>query len=194
MVQADMDETPKESPGGENNRFGRNFFMNMGLHPFDMALIDEEPVYHGLPNFQVRLVFHHRFHPFTVEVSIVLRSRTLNGKAFSGVQSSELDAGLVRILCNFPAHCIDFFYEVSFRKAADGRIAAHGGDVVHVHGEKEGWVPHAGGGKGGFAAGVTGPHHNDIIDFAPGGHAGNLLKHERWMKNGDPTQPKISEH
>jgi hypothetical protein len=74
MVQTDMDKAPQESAGGEDDRLGGYLIVGMCLYPFDLPFIDDEPVYHGLPYIQVRLIFYHRFHPLAVEVAIALTS------------------------------------------------------------------------------------------------------------------------
>jgi hypothetical protein len=111
----------------------------------------------------------------------------LDRQSLSGIQAPELNTGVIRVLGNLSAQGIDFFDEMPFRKAPDGRIATHGGDMVHVNREEEGWVSHASGGKGSFAAGVTGTHHDYIIDLAVHGHEAGFLKDQPGMKKDDPS-------
>ena len=64
-----------------------------------------------------------------------------------------------------PPEGVNFANQMAFGNAADGRIAAHLGDEVEVHGNERGPEAHTRGGHGGFASGVTGAHNDDVVLF-----------------------------
>ena len=91
---------------------------------------------------------------------------TPDSGAARGVEQAELDADGVGDFAHDAAERVDFADEVALGHAADGRIAAHLGDEVEVHGDERGLEAHARGGHGRFAAGVPGAHHDDIVLFS----------------------------
>jgi hypothetical protein len=61
--------------------------------------------------------------------------------------------------------------------AADSRIAGHVADGVKVYGEYYGFETHAGGGKGGFYAGVPCPDDRDVTGSRYKIHSGLSFQH-----------------
>jgi hypothetical protein len=94
----------------------------------------------------------------------------LDGQTLAGIEAPELDARFIRILGHFTAQGVDFLYQVPFGKPADGRVAAHGRDVVQIDGQEKGGVAHARRSKGCFATCVAGTHNDHVICFIVGGH------------------------
>ena len=114
---------------------------------------------------QAGLGLEHLAHLHAVELLVALGARAPDGGAARGVEQAELDADGVGDLAHDAAQGVDFAHQVALGHAADGRIAAHLRDQVEVHGDERGLQAHARGGHGGFAAGVAGAHHDDIVLF-----------------------------
>ena len=65
-------------------------------------------------------------------------------------------------LAHFAAEGVDLADDLPLGDAADGRIAAHLGDGVGVHGQQDGVQPEPGGGQGRFDAGMAGADDDDV--------------------------------
>ena len=111
------------------------------------------------------LGFEHLAHLDAIELLVALRAGAPDGGAARGIQQAKLDADGIGDFAHDAAERIDFADEVALGHAADGRIAAHLRDEVHVHGDERGFQAHARRGHGCFAAGVTGAHDDHVVLF-----------------------------
>jgi hypothetical protein len=73
-----------------------------------------------------------------------------------------LQPGDVRDATHDSAQGVDFADDLPLRHASDGRITAHGGHGVAVHGQQGGTQAKLGRRHCRFHPGMTGPHHDDI--------------------------------
>jgi hypothetical protein len=146
----------------------------VSLHTANPAVLHKQSIHHGLANVEIGLGFHDLLHPFAIKLHVVLGTRSLHGKPFTGVEAPELDSRGIGILGHLAAHGVDFFDQVPFGKAADSRVAAHGSDVIEIDGQKKGGVTHAGGGQRSLATCVTCSNHDHVIVFVEDRHR----KHE----------------
>jgi hypothetical protein len=110
--------------------------MNVSLYAVNASILNQELIHHGLSHIQVGLGLQDRFHPFSVKVTIILGPGALDGQAFAGVKPPELYARLVRILGHLTAHGVDLLYKMALGQPTNGRVAAHGSNVIQVYGEK----------------------------------------------------------
>jgi len=171
MIEPDVDQAPHKGPGGKDHGPGPESFMDTGLHPVYPAVPHQQPVHHGLADGQPGLGLQHRFHAPSVQVPVILGPGALDRDPLPGVEPPELDAGGVGIFGHLPAQRIDLLHQVALGQPPDGRVAAHGGDVVQVDGQEQGRMPHPRGGQGRLASRVAGPDHDDIICLVKSGHA-----------------------
>ncbi len=104
-------------------------------------------------------------HFYAVELLVALSAGAPDGRTTRGVEQSELNADGVGNFAHDAAERVDFADEMALGDAADGGVAAHLGDEVHVHGDERGLEAHARGSHGGFAASVAGADDNDIVLF-----------------------------
>ncbi len=111
------------------------------------------------------LGFEDLAHFDAVKLLVALGARAPDGGATRGVEEAELDADGVGDFAHDAAERVDLADEVALGYAADGRVAAHLGDEVEVHGDERGLQAHARRGHGGLAAGVTGADYNDVVLF-----------------------------
>ena len=65
-------------------------------------------------------------------------------------------------LAHLAAQGVDLADDLPLGDAADGRVAAHLGDGVGVHGQEHSAQAHAGGRQGGLDAGMAGPDDDHI--------------------------------
>ena len=123
-----------------------------------------------LLDFQVGLRFQHFAHFQPVGLLVALGAGRPHGRAARGVEQPELDADGVGDFAHDAAQGVHFADQVSLGNAADRRIAGHLGNEVDVEGVEGGLQAHAGGGHGGFAAGVSGADDDYIELFGEGKH------------------------
>ena len=117
---------------------------------------------------QSRLRLKHFAHLYAIELLVALRPRTPHGRAARGIEQAELDAYGIGHLAHDAAKSVHLAHQVALGHAADGRVAAHLRNQVHVHGDECGLEPHARRGHGRLAAGMTRAHHNHIVLFGKG--------------------------
>lgn len=91
--------------------------------------------------------------------------------SFGCVEEAELDAGFVDGFGHFAAEGVQLADEVTFAESTDGGVAGHLADGLEVHGEQEGFEADAGGGEGGFDAGVSASDDDDVEVFSGSSHA-----------------------
>ena len=120
----------------------------------------------GLLDFQVGLRFQHFAHLEAVGLLVALGARRPHGWAAGSVEQAELDADCVRDLAHDAAQGVHFADQVSLGNATDGGIAGHLGDEIDVESVEGGLQAQAGCGHGGFATGVSGADHDDIVLFS----------------------------
>jgi hypothetical protein len=96
----------------------------------------------------------------------------LNGYTLSGVEPSELDARMVSGYGHLPSDCINLFDQVALGQPSNGRITAHGSNVVKIDGKDQGGMPHTGCCKCSLASRMTRTNHDYIIFFVEGRHDG----------------------
>jgi hypothetical protein len=119
----------------------------------------------GLADVEAGLAFEDFAHFHAVERFVALRARAPDGGAARGVEEAELDADGIGNLAHDAAQGVNLADEVALGHAADGGVAAHLGDEVHVHGDEGGFEAHARRGHGGLAAGMAGAHHYHVVLF-----------------------------
>ena len=119
----------------------------------------------GLLDVQIGLRLQHLAHLQAVLLLVALRARRPDGRAARGVEQAKLDADRVGDFAHDAAEGVDFADEVSLGDAADGGIAGHLRDEIDVEREERGLQAHARRGHRGFAAGMTGADHNNVVGF-----------------------------
>jgi hypothetical protein len=100
-----------------------------------------------------------------IELLVALRSGTPYRGSARGIQQAELDTNGIGHLAHDAAECVYFANEVTLSHAAHGRIAAHLGNQVHVHGDEGGLEPKACRGHGRLATCVACTDHGHIVLF-----------------------------
>jgi hypothetical protein len=97
---------------------------------------------------------------------IALDSGGTDSRAFSSIEHTELNAGLVGVKSHLSPEGIDFFHEMAFPNASHGRIARHLGDFVDINGQHHHIASHPGGCKGGFTTGMAPTNDNNVTFHA----------------------------
>jgi hypothetical protein len=95
--------------------------------------------------------------------AVALGARTPHGWTLASVQHAKLDHAFIGNDPGVSAKCIYFPDDLAFGYTAHGRIAAHLGDRLHIHGDKKDSGTQVGGSSGGFTTGMSGAYNDDII-------------------------------
>ena len=114
---------------------------------------------------QIGLRLEDLAHLQAVGLLIALGARGPDGWAARRIQEAELDADCIRDFSHDSAEGVDFADQVALGDSADCWIARHLGDQVDVERVEGGLQPHAGGGHGGFASGMSGADHDYVELF-----------------------------
>jgi hypothetical protein len=100
-------------------------------------------------------------HP--VQVAVGLAARRAHGRALGGVEGSPLDAGQVGSMGHRPAQRVDLLDQVALADAADGRVAAHCPDRLHIVGQQQGARAAACRRQRGLGAGVAAANDDHVV-------------------------------
>src|SRR5271157_30261 len=119
----------------------------------------------GLLDLEVGLRFQYLAHFQPVLLFVALRPGRPNRRAARGIQQSKLDADGVRHLAHDAAQRVHFTHQVSLGDAAHGGIARHLRNEIEVERVQRRLQAHARRGHGGFATGMPGANHHDIVSF-----------------------------
>jgi hypothetical protein len=96
--------------------------------------IEEQPFDHLLAEREVGLGLDAVFHGELVELLVGLSAGRVHGRALGPVEHAELDGAGVDPFTHFAPEGVDLADDLPLGDAADGRVAAHLGDGVGVHG------------------------------------------------------------
>jgi len=111
-----------------------------------------------------------------VELLVGLGAGRVHGRSLGPVEHAELDGAGVDDLAHFASQGVDLADDLPLGHAADGRVAAHLGDGVGVHGQQGRAQAEAGGGEGGLDAGVAGADDGDVVVVREREHGGSVAK------------------
>ena len=102
--------------------------------------------------------------PFPDELpTVALGTGAPHGGSLSYVEHTELDGGGICHQSHLSAECIDLTHDLTFGNAADGRVARHLCNFVHVHGYQTGLGSYIGTGTGRLTARMPSSDHQNII-------------------------------
>ena len=135
----------------------------MGDHGGNGPVFGTDGHHLGLLDPQVFLALQGVFHDLLVLPPVGLSTQGPHRRAFAPVEDAVLDAGLVGGPAHLASQGVQLPHQVALARAADGGVAGHVAHRVQVDGKTYRAQAHAGGGKRGFNAGVSGPDHGNIV-------------------------------
>src|ERR1035437_6094868 len=132
----DVGQAIEEGPGGNNHR-GRLYGPAIAQqNPGNTTVLTYRQRSHlGLLDPQIGFVFKHLAHPVAIQPLVHLSARRPHRRTARRIQQAELDADRIRHFAHDAAQRVDFTHQVTLGDAADGRVAAHLGNQVQVHGD-----------------------------------------------------------
>ena len=159
--------------------------VQIRLNPDDGAPLKNKPSDLSLEDSQPGLQLTKMLHPELVGFLVALGPGGLDGRALGRVQQPKLDAGHVGGHAHLSPQGIDLADDVALGLAPDGGVTAHLGDGVDVPRQEQNIDPHAGGGQGGFHAGMASPADDDVVG-AVGPEADLFVRsHRRSLTGGN---------
>lgn len=142
-MQADVDLTTEESPGGYDDIVGFDYFPGFKLHADDLSVmafrVEVESVRSAVNNNvrngalderEVRIRVELSLHVLLVEHPVYLCSRAPDGGSFAAVENPELDTGLVGDAAAEAIKGVDLSEHGSLADTAKRRVAGAGADGI----------------------------------------------------------------
>ena len=111
---------------------------------------------------QVRLQLERVLHHGLILPPVGLRAQRVHGRPFAAVEHPVLDAGLIGCTRHLAAERIELAHEVALARAADGGVAGHIADGVHIDGKADGVQSQPRGGQRGLNARVARADDGDV--------------------------------
>ena len=111
---------------------------------------------------QVRLQLERVLHHGLILPPVGLRAQRVHGRPFAAVEHPVLDAGLIGRARHLAAERIELAHEVALARAADGGVAGHVADGVHIDGKADGVQSQPRGGQRGLNARVASADDGDV--------------------------------
>ena len=109
-------------------------------------------------NVKKERVLHHGL----ILPPVGLRAQRVHGRPFAAVEHPVLNAGLIGRARHLPAERIELAHEVALARTADGGVAGHVADGIHIDGKADGVQPQPGGGQRGLNARVPRADNGDV--------------------------------
>ena len=104
-------------------------------------------------------------HVFAVAAAVNLRAQRMHGWTLAAVQNPALQRIRVGSLSHFAAECVNLPHKVTFGSTADGRVAGHVADPVHIDGKDADLRTEPCGRQTGLNAGMSRADDDDVIGF-----------------------------
>ena len=161
VVQAHMDDTAQEGPGGQHHGVGVEAQAHVGHRPHAAAVLDDQVVHALLEQGQVGLALQGGADRRLVAHPVGLGAGGAHRRALAGVEHAELDTAFIGGAGHGPAEGVDFPHQVALADATDGRVAAHLAQSLDIVRQQHGVHAHAGGRQSRFGAGVAATNHQN---------------------------------
>ena len=160
---SDMHETVEEGTRCDDHGLGSEGYPPDCGDAHGLAVLHEKLAGLVLPNVKVGNVVE-RVSPFPYKLSsVALCAWRPYGGTFAFVEHPELYGRPVGDHSHLSAHSVNLPHDLSLGDTANGRIAAHLCNLVHVHCHQASSGPHVGCSRGGLAACVPAADDNDVV-------------------------------
>ncbi len=191
LLGADMDDTPQEGPGRQDDTSGRDFAAVSQHNSRHGARTIKHKVLHGpLENIEILLLRQQGLHGLAVEFPVGLGPWAPNGGALRAIEHPELDPAAVDGAAHDAVERIDFAHKVSLAEPADGRVARHLANGFHPVRDEHGARTDTCRRRRGLAAGVAATDHDNVVAFVHG--RGAVGAHFAGYVGGRACRVKVS--
>ena len=116
-----------------------------------------------LLDVEVLLFFKGVLHQNVVKSPVLLVPKAVHRRTFAEVEHPALNHHFVRRLRHLATEGVDFPDKMTFRRAADGRVAGHIGDFVEIERKNTGFCAEARRRKGRLDPGVTRADDGNVV-------------------------------
>ncbi len=163
LMVADVHQSVKEGAGGNDDGLGAEGHPPDGGDAYGLAMLHDELVGLVLPDVEVgRMV--ERATPLPDKLAAVtLCAGRPDGRSLAFVEHAKLYGSAVGDHAHLTAHGVDLAYNLAFSDAADGRVAAHLRNLVHVHRNEASLGPNVGRRRCCLAACMTTADDDDVV-------------------------------
>ena len=165
VVQADMDLAVQKSSRRQHHGFGAKRDADLRHRAHDPIALQQQIINRLLKQAQVGLVFQHAPDRGFVQNPVRLGAGGAHGRAFAGIENTELDAGLVSSQGHRATQGVHLFDQMALANPANRRVATHLPQGFDVVGQQQGFAPHARGRQGRLGAGMAATDNDDIKMF-----------------------------
>ena len=163
--QAEVHLSRQKRSGRNHNALGFVQIAEFRLHTADCIPVQQKRSNLGLLDSEIRGKFQQPLHGALISDFIALGTRRPDRGSLGPVQHSELNGRSIGNLSHCPAEGIDFAYQMTFRNAADTRVAAHLGNMIKVDGQHQSGCAKPSRGISRLAGGMSAADHDNIIIF-----------------------------
>ena len=108
-------------------------------------------------------MFYHSPHVKAVHRLVGLCARRMHRRALAAIEQAELDSRCVDGFAHLSAEGVDFAGHLTFRDAANRRIAGHASDSRQIGGDEKTMKPASGNGQRRFTASMASADNYDIV-------------------------------
>src|SRR5882724_13676634 len=132
-----MQKPSQECPGGDYNGPSGNRHAHISLDANHRSSVVNNARDSSLFNVEVLSRLQNGFHPKLVRFFVALDSGGTYRWALSLVQHSKVNSCCISVKAHRSSHSVDFANNMSFRQAADCRVARHLPDCIQVLGQHQ---------------------------------------------------------
>jgi hypothetical protein len=157
-----MDHATKEGSRGKHDSSRSNFRTVRQNDAANGFSVQDNVNDFTFNDGDTRMRHHFCLHLTAVNRAIRLRTRPLHSRAFTAVQQTKLDTGLIGYTRHDAVHCINLAHQVPFAQAADRRVARHYTDTFERQRHQRHARTTARCRVRGFCTGVSSADDNDV--------------------------------
>ena len=160
---ANVHESVEEGACGDDDALSPKFGTEHRVHTDHCAVLDHQFGGHVLPDVQVGRLIEHVAPGPDVFLTVALGAWAPHGRTFRAVEHTELEGATVGHDAHHAAERVHLAYNLTFGDTADGRIATHLRNFVHVDGHQTGAHTHACCSRCGFATCMASTDDQDVV-------------------------------
>ena len=163
LLAPDVQKSVEERACREHHALRPQLHAPHGAYAYGLAMLDDELLGLVLPDVEAVGTVEHRA-PLPDELAAVaLRAGAPHGGPFRAVEHSELYCRGVGDEPHLSAQRVNLAHYLALGNSADGWVAAHLGNLVHVHGDEARACAHVRGCRRCLATGVSASDNDNVV-------------------------------
>ena len=157
-----MDLAVQKCTGRQHHGLGAELDTDLRHGTDHTVAFNHQVIHRLLEQPKIGLIFQHAADRRLVQHPVGLGPCGAHGRAFAGIENTELDARLVRGQRHGTAQRVHFLDQVPLADATDGRVAAHLSQRLDVVAQQQRLATHAGGRQRSLSSGMAAANDDDI--------------------------------